>query len=233
MAQNLREPSHPPFNVTQPRQLFRWLDVNAQGGPLTRTRGLIQFGGQSVNALFSWNGYYSDKIAQFNFTGAKNFSLLQDAGFIAFIQRMTLSTGLAGVFLVNIDLADHAADLGVGNIPINDVIRYSLTPHANTVGFTFPAYTGQPMKGQYFQIEFWTCGLDQVPQDFHVDLNQLVTFVTSVLGAQQDYRYGDDFTICSNQPTFTNQFAQTSFGHLDVWGLPITFLPETINGVNQ
>jgi hypothetical protein len=39
----MSEPLHPPYNVTQPRQLQRWLDVNAQNGKLTRTRGNIAY----------------------------------------------------------------------------------------------------------------------------------------------------------------------------------------------
>lgn len=32
------EPLHPPYGILQPRTLVRWLDINSQNGPLTRSR---------------------------------------------------------------------------------------------------------------------------------------------------------------------------------------------------
>ena len=70
------EQSHPPYvpgAKTIPRQLNRWLDVNAQNGPLERAKKFL-----SIPAFtFSndnWKGY-SQVIGQFNYQAPNSLSL--------------------------------------------------------------------------------------------------------------------------------------------------------------
>lgn len=159
---------HPPYNITQPRQLQRWLDVNAQNGSLKRTSGFfllppfnIPFVPPSVNPNFQ----YSDIVGVFNFTSSNNFSiknyahLTNDGSYtlcIAYQQTNSLS-------MVRYRLIDGAA------IPI---------------GFT--KYAGQQIL-KNFRLEIWSTG--------NTCLNVTsIQFNTTVLGTQ-DYRYGLDFAI--------------------------------------
>lgn len=69
------EPLHPPFasgSITIPRQLQRWLDINSQGGELTRSRFYLTLPAFSVSV--NWIGV-SDIVAAFNFESPKNFSI--------------------------------------------------------------------------------------------------------------------------------------------------------------
>lgn len=69
------EPLHPPYVDTarfQPRRLIRWLDVNAQNGPLTRTSTFITLPAFSI--VNTWLGY-SDIVGAYNFEAPNAFSL--------------------------------------------------------------------------------------------------------------------------------------------------------------
>lgn len=69
------QPLAPPFatgSITIPRQLQRWLDINPQGGQLTRSRYFLTLPSFSVSV--NWVGV-SDIVAAFNFEAPKNFSI--------------------------------------------------------------------------------------------------------------------------------------------------------------
>ena len=67
------QPPYLPTARVQPRQLNRWLDINAQNGALRRTQTFISLP-TFTQAASSWNGY-SDIVVAFNFEGDNNFSL--------------------------------------------------------------------------------------------------------------------------------------------------------------
>lgn len=159
---------HPPYNITQPRQLQRWLDINAQNGSLKRTRGfflLPPFNIPFVPPPPSPNFQYSDIVGVFNYSSSNNFSIKNYAHLtnngsytlcIAYQQTNSLN-------MVRYRLIDGAA------IPI---------------GFT--KYTGQQIL-KNFRLEIWSTG--------NTCLNVTsIQFNTTVLGTQ-DYRYGLDFAI--------------------------------------
>ena len=74
------QPNYPPPSnevgaTTQPRQLQRWIDVNPQGGKLSRARYYI--GLPVFSQAVSWKGV-SDIVAAFNFEAPNNFSIVCD-----------------------------------------------------------------------------------------------------------------------------------------------------------
>jgi hypothetical protein len=69
------EPLHPPFaqgSTSIPRQLQRWLDINPQGGALTRCRYYITM--PAFSQATNWIGV-SDIVVAFNFEAPKAFSI--------------------------------------------------------------------------------------------------------------------------------------------------------------
>lgn len=71
------EPNHPPPSnesgaVVQPRQLNRWLDVNPQGGQLTRTHKYLSISAFTTTSVFN---QYSQIVTSFNVEAPNNFSL--------------------------------------------------------------------------------------------------------------------------------------------------------------
>lgn len=149
------EQSHPPYAPTatfQPRQLNRWLDINAQNGPLSRTQTYITLPAFSI--AFTWRGY-SDIVAAFNFEGPNNFSF-----------RLNYITPTAPNYTLCVMWKD-------GN---NITYRYSLWRAAGDVIFSdITPYTGQLIK-KNFRFEVWSTASTPA-----VNLSP-INIYTSVLG---------------------------------------------------
>lgn len=287
------EPLHPPYGITQPRQLQRWLDVNSQNGPLGRTRQFITIPTDAVNPpiipvrgitiinngnavytfktkdyngnfietvflgqdqeytftnfsniasirnttlgieytfpIIGWTGvvFYnpdntytahinfnaSNKIFQFNYQSANNFSLLLDANFDNFVSAFQgkLSVCIANIF--------------ANGLNPNLVNRYRLTQESLETTYC-PQYTGQKILGKYFQIEFWTL-LNY--KSGTIQPSGPYTLYTSKRG-NLDYRYGLDFS--AGNGTLITNFTNTSPSGGGTFNLPITFNQNTINGTN-
>ena len=159
------EQLHPPYNVTQPRQLVRWLDVNSQNGPLGRCQTYITI--PAFNVANTWNGY-SDIVCAFNYTAPNNFSFTQVRGF-------AVPLGLP--FLLCVSYVDS----------MDNVVRYALNSNKNAVMFfdTVP-YTNQ-MILKNFRIEVWSCNATAV-------MVFPVTLYTSVM-QNVDTRLGVDLAL--------------------------------------
>lgn len=170
-------PPAPPFSagaLTVPRQLNRWLDVNPQGGALTRTRGFIQLPQFTVNV--TWLGY-SDIVAAFNFEGPNNFSLQNSTAF-----------PISPFYFLCIMWDDEE----------HNVHRYAMWKGVGEViGFDVPLYSGQVIK-KNFRFEVWSTSTSQM-----VISSIGIQFYTSVLG-DQDYRWGNDFALVSTVGLVTN-----------------------------
>jgi hypothetical protein len=129
-------PSFPPFSpgaLVVPRELNRWLDINPQGGALTRARKYITVPGFSVSV--NWLGW-SDIVASYNYEAPNNFVLTSLVGELATNPN----------YLMAIMWKDNS-----GNVH-----RYALW---NGVGeklyFTIPLYTGQLIM-KNFRFEVWS-----------------------------------------------------------------------------
>ena len=159
------EQNHPPYNVTQPRQLVRWLDVNSQNGPLGRCQTYITI--PAFNVANTWNGY-SDIVCAFNYTAPNNFSFAQVAGFV-------VPENLP--FLLCVSYVDS----------MDNVVRYTLNSNKNAVMFfdTVP-YTNQVIL-KNFRIEVWSCNATAV-------MVNPVTLYTSVM-QNVDTRLGVDSAL--------------------------------------
>ncbi len=151
------EQSHPPYAATaqiQPRQLNRWLDVNAQNGPLRRTSKFITLDAFSQDV--EWLGY-SDIVLVYNFAATHNFSL-----------KLNYEAPVSPDYTLCISWVDAN----------ENVYRYSLWRSADDViYFELPEYSGQLIKGN-FRLEIWST--DSTPAAQTTD----VTIYTSVLGDQ-------------------------------------------------
>lgn len=123
---------HPPYNITQPRLLNRWLDVNPQNGPLGRVRAYFNLTG--FNIPVSWGGY-SDIVGVYNYTSTNNFSIKNYAS------------------LVN----DGSYTLCVMYTNSNNtVVRYRLIDGVGAIIYgAIPKYTGQSIK-KFFRLEVWS-----------------------------------------------------------------------------
>ena len=183
---------HPPYAataITQPRQMLRWLDINAQNGPLDRTRYYIVL--PAFSTVVNWHGY-SDIVASFNFEGPNNFSL-------KWLNIGDPATGEQSPipFNPNYLLAIMWRD-SKGN-----VYRYALW---NNVGevlyFPMPLYTGQQIK-KNFRFEIWSTPSTKAIQ------TTPITFYTSVKGIL-DYRFGTDSSLVVADPICTNFEATTN-----------------------
>lgn len=126
------EPRHPPYvsgAVVIPRQLNRWLDVNPQNGPLTRTSTYITLPAFAQTDV--WNGY-SDIVASFNVESPNNISL----------KNYNVPTSPNYVLCVS---------YRVGGV----VTRYLLwDADSSNLNQTIPAYTGQVLL-KNFRFEVW------------------------------------------------------------------------------
>lgn len=138
--------------ISIPRTLFRWLDINPQNGPLSRTSTYITlpaFNGNNEN----WLGY-SDIVTSFNFEGPNNFSLV--AGSIIPISpnySLCISYRVGG-----------------------NLVRYILWLAAGAVmPANFKFYVNQPIK-KNFRLEVWSTSQGNATQATPI------TFYTSVKG---------------------------------------------------
>lgn len=169
---------HPPFvptATTFPRLLWRWLDINAQGGPLGRVQSYITLPVFNVN--YNWLGY-SDIVAAFNFEGPNNFSFKGILSEIPINPNYTLC-----VMWVDADMSTHRYSLWRNP---NDVIFFDITP-----------YNGQ-LIGKNFRFEIWS-----VDGQAGAVQGNIINFYTSKLGII-DYRYGTDFSLVNADPIVTN-----------------------------
>jgi hypothetical protein len=126
------QPNYPPGpGVTQPRHLIRWLDVNYQGGQLTRTQSYITI--PTFSFASNWN-QVSDIIAAYWYLAPNNISL---------IAADTILDDIGYVFCVMY-------------IEDDIVYRYKLNNDYRAIMPDFPMYTDQVIKKK-FRIEIWNC----------------------------------------------------------------------------
>lgn len=195
------EPTHPPYelgSITTPRQLQRWLDINAQNGALTRTRFFLQIPGFQITPI-NWRGF-SEIVAEWHLTSSNAFSLQLTNPF-----NTALPTNPS--FTMTIAWVDSNGNTS----------RYRLCSSPNEViYFNIPQYTGQHIAAN-FKIEVWSTNTAII-------LNPTATTLyTSVLGSL-DYRYGSDQQLVAFGNACVNQ--QVTINNLLVppgWNLPIQF----------
>ena len=163
-----------------PRTLNRWLDINAQNGPLQRTKTYITVPAFSV--AVNWLGY-SDIVAAFNFEGPNNFSF----------------TSFGGELPSSPNYMICVMWIGLNNV----VHRYSLWNGVGEVMYIpYPLYTGQ-LVGKNFRIEIWSTDSNPAVQDVPI------TLYTSKLGIM-DYRHGTDQPLSIADAIVTNFNADAS-----------------------
>ncbi len=149
------EQSHPPYvpaSQTQPRQLFRWLDVNKQNGRLKRTETYIILPTFEIHV--DWRGY-SSIIGEFTFSSPNSFSLkINPLDFPLYpFYTLCISCIRGGI-----------------------VYRYRLFTNATEVlYFEIPQYNGEVITPQ-FKLEIWSVPTNTIIQD------EAITIYTSVLG---------------------------------------------------
>lgn len=169
---------HPPFvpgALTTPRQLYRWLDINPQGGPLQRIQTFITIPVFDIDV--EWLGY-SNIVGEFHVESPNNLSLTGISGITPDDPNYTLC-----VSYVNED---------------NTVVRYSLwRADGDVIGATLVPYTGQMIK-KNFRFEIWSTNVASVTQTTAISL------YTSVRGGL-DYRYGVDTSLVSPDTLCTGQ----------------------------
>ena len=107
------QPPYLPTARVQPRQLNRWLDINAQNGALKRTQTFISLP-TFTQAASSWNGY-SDIVVAFNFEGDNNFALKVLGEVSNSALTATQTTGISPKAIIGVG-GDALIDVG------NDVI---------------------------------------------------------------------------------------------------------------
>lgn len=168
------EPLHPPYvpqAISQPRQLNRWLDVNAQNGPLGRTQTYITL--PAFSQAVSWRGYSEIAVA-FNFEGPNNLSL-----------RSNFTAPLAPNYVLCIMWEDS----------LRVTHRYALW---RGVGekfyFDCPLYTGQLIK-KNFRLEVWSTNSTPAIQTTPINL------FTSVLGNEDYRWGTDFKLVSNDTPT--------------------------------
>jgi len=138
------EPLHPPFlagALTQPRQLNRWLDTNAQGGALSKIATYLTV--QAFSVPFTWLGV-SDIVASFNVESPNNFSLKAFTPPVNPNYVMCISYRVGGV-----------------------VTRYMLWDAVGSkMNRVIPMYTGQPiLKNCRFEVWSTSSGSPVVNAD--------------------------------------------------------------------
>lgn len=175
------EPLHPPYNVTQPRQLQRWLDVNSQNGRLTRTRGYVLL--PSFN-IPSAGRTYSEIVGVYNYAATNNFSI---KNYQKFTNNGSYSLCIA---YANSDLTVKRYVLVKGNFDRN--LSYP------------PMYNGEMIK-KNFRLEIW----DGINGANCVQSNAVQMFST-VLG-NLDYRYGLDFVLGDSAVLCTSQNTTSAY----------------------
>lgn len=159
------EPTHPPYSPTAtitPRQLQRWLDVNQQNGPLTRTSTYITLPIFNVNV--TWKGY-SEIVAAFNFEAPNAFSLT------SLVSELPINPNYYLAISWYDSKGNHA--------------RYAIIKGVGEVlYFSIPYYVGQLIK-KNFRLEVWSTNVAAC-----INLTP-INFYTSVL-TDIDYRFGSD-----------------------------------------
>jgi hypothetical protein len=146
---------------------------------LTRTQAYITLPAFNVNV--NWLGF-SDIVASFNYEGPNNFSL---TGF-------NIEPNPSPNYLLCIMWRDSK-----GNVK-----RYKLWSGVGEV-FYFPCYVYNGQKiAKNFRFEIWSTNNTPAIQ------TKAIQIYTSLLG-KQDYRYGSDFTLVSNDAVCIN-FSESS-----------------------
>ena len=130
---------HPP-NVNQPRVLNRWLDINAQGGPLGRTQTFITI------PAFKVTGNPNDLVCVIWFTATNNFSLLDIS---PILDNPDYTMAIAFV-----DADGNTTRYGLNN---PDYLPY-MEPYVNQV-----------IK-KNFKIEIWSTNTTQISQSLPIVL---------------------------------------------------------------
>lgn len=125
------EQLHPPYSITQPRVLNRWLDVNSQNGPLQRCNTYFTIPAFSITP--TWLGY-SDIIEAFAFSSPNNFTIINPSIF------SSIDDYFICISYVEADLS---------------VVRYALNDVPSTILFEVEAYDHQLIK-KNFRIEIWS-----------------------------------------------------------------------------
>ena len=136
----------PPYNITQPRVLQRWLDVNSQNGPLQRCQTYLII--PAFSFPVTWNGY-SDIVGAFNFHAPNAFSIT----------------------CVNTNLKKANYVLAISYVNYDrTVVRYVLNKYIGEVIYfdTIP-YVSQPIK-RNFRFEVWSTNVSSVTQDSSIKL---------------------------------------------------------------
>lgn len=171
------EQSHPPYlpaAMYQPRQILRWLDINYQNGPLSRTQTYITL--PSFSFAVTWKGY-SEIVAAYNFKGPNGFSL----------KSLLSNIPIDPNYLLAISWYDS-----LGNFH-----RYALwSAVGEVIYFALPLYTGQLIK-KNFRLEVWSTNVTNVINAAAINI------YTSVLGGV-DYRYGLDGPLVNNDLVVTS-----------------------------
>src|ERR1035441_7891070 len=120
------EQAHPPYNVIQPRQLVRWLDVNSQNGPLRRCQTYLTI--PSFTFPVTWHGY-SEIVGAFNFHAPQSFSIT------CITSDLKKANYVLAISYVNYD---------------RTVVRYVFNEYVGEViYFDSPFYTNQPVRRNF------------------------------------------------------------------------------------
>lgn len=141
---------------TFPRQLQKWLDVNAVS-KLTRINSFITLPAftQSSN---TWNGY-SDIVYAFNFEGPNNFSLTGITGDVPSNPNYTLCIS----YRIGTKVTRYLLWLGAGSVMNQDLIQY--TDQRILKNFRLEIWnTSQGVASQSNAIQFYTSVLG--PRDY-------------------------------------------------------------------
>src|ERR1017187_1153193 len=149
------ESLHPPYvpgSLLQWRTINRWLDINAQNGPLARTQTFITL--PSFSQAVTWLGY-SDIVATFNFEGPNAFSLK------ALSSIPVNPNYVLCIMWIDSNRVTH---------------RYAIWNNVGEVIYSpYPLYTGQLIK-KNFRFEIWSINSTPAIQILPI------SFYTSVLG---------------------------------------------------
>lgn len=134
---------HPPYEsgaLTTPRTLQKWLDVNAQNGPLKRTQRFITIPAFDIDV--NWLGY-SQIVGQFSYEAPNNFSL----------KNFTRPDSPNCTVCISYVESDHT------------VRRYRLwSSEDEVIYFQIPEYDGQLIL-KNFTIEIWSTDTTSVTLD--------------------------------------------------------------------
>lgn len=196
------QPNYPPPTneggaIIEPRQLFRWLDINPQGGPLTRIRKYLILPAFHT-AVDIYIPFYSSIFISIACEAPNNFS----------IQNKNWWPTAPSYFLVIMYTNED-----------NTVVRYKFWDNiGEVIFFDIPFYNGQKIK-KNFRWEIWSIDNDPLLVENPAD----ITIDTSVLG-DYDYRYKDDILLADNDNTnfdFTSETVINKMSNIPiVWPTP-------------